>query len=72
MCYVQVNIMLKELPEDEFGPRINIREYSLLDNPLMSKKARIRIRHCFSLAGHMLDDPSDCIFLTFTGEGIYA
>jgi hypothetical protein len=25
--------MLKELPEEEFGPRIDIREYSILDNP---------------------------------------
>lgn len=30
--------MLKELPEDEFGPRINIREYSFLDNPSMPKQ----------------------------------
>ncbi len=25
--------MLKELPEEEFGPPIDIREYSFLDNP---------------------------------------
>ncbi|KAI4384192.1 hypothetical protein MLD38_002377 [Melastoma candidum] len=36
----EVNIMLKELPEVEFGPHINIREYSLLDNPSMSKKVK--------------------------------
>lgn len=36
----EVNIMLKELPEDEFGPQINIREYSLFDNPLMPKQVK--------------------------------
>lgn len=30
--------MLKELPEDEFGPGISIREYSFLDNPSMPKQ----------------------------------
>lgn len=30
---LQVNVMLKQLPEEEFGPGIDIREYSLLDNP---------------------------------------
>jgi len=25
--------MLKKLPEEEFGPEIGIREYSMLDNP---------------------------------------
>lgn len=30
--------MLKEFPEDEFGPGINIREYSFFDNPLMPKQ----------------------------------
>jgi hypothetical protein len=25
--------MLKELPKEEFGPGIDIREYSILDNP---------------------------------------
>lgn len=29
----EVNVMLKELPEEEFGPPIDIREYSFLDNP---------------------------------------
>ncbi|KAI6706882.1 hypothetical protein NL676_009844 [Syzygium grande] len=36
----EVNVMLKEMPEDEFGPGINIREYSLLDNPLMPKEVK--------------------------------
>ncbi|XP_031391448.1 arabinosyltransferase XEG113 isoform X1 [Punica granatum] len=36
----EINIMLKELPEDEFGPRIGIREYSFLDNPLMPKQVK--------------------------------
>lgn len=32
---LQVNVMLKELPEEEFGPGIDIREYSILDNPYL-------------------------------------
>ncbi|XP_056173867.1 arabinosyltransferase XEG113 isoform X2 [Syzygium oleosum] len=36
----EVNVMLKEMPEDEFGPGINIREYSLLDNTLMPKEVK--------------------------------
>ncbi|XP_048132085.1 arabinosyltransferase XEG113 isoform X2 [Rhodamnia argentea] len=36
----EVNVMLKEMPEDEFGPGINIREYSLLDNPSMPKQVK--------------------------------
>lgn len=30
---MQVNVMLKKLPEEDFGPEIDIREYSILDNP---------------------------------------
>lgn len=33
--------MLKAMPEEEFGPGINIREYSFLDNPLMPAKVWI-------------------------------
>ncbi|KAF3556970.1 hypothetical protein F2Q69_00011197 [Brassica cretica] len=36
----EVNIMLKELPEDEFGPGIGIREYSFLDNPALPKQVK--------------------------------
>ncbi|KAI4312866.1 hypothetical protein MLD38_037656 [Melastoma candidum] len=36
----EVNTMLKELPENEFGPSINLREYSLLDNPAMPKQVK--------------------------------
>ncbi|KAH7519149.1 hypothetical protein FEM48_Zijuj08G0005100 [Ziziphus jujuba var. spinosa] len=35
----EVNVMLKELPE-EYGPHINIREYSFFDNPLMPKEVK--------------------------------
>ncbi|KAJ7943988.1 arabinosyltransferase [Quillaja saponaria] len=45
----EVNIMLKELSEDEFGPRINIREYSLFDNPSMPtqvKESRLDVQLC--------------------------
>ncbi|CAN1804057.1 Arabinosyltransferase XEG113 [Linum perenne] len=34
----EVNVMLKELPEEEFGPGINIREYSFFENPSLPKK----------------------------------
>lgn len=33
--------MLKQLPEDEFGPPIGIREYSLFDNPSMPQKVHV-------------------------------
>lgn len=36
----EVNVMLKELPEDEFGPRINFREYSFFENPLLPKEVK--------------------------------
>ncbi|XP_027345551.1 arabinosyltransferase XEG113-like [Abrus precatorius] len=29
----EINVMLEKLPEEEFGPEIDIREYSILDNP---------------------------------------
>jgi hypothetical protein len=32
--------MLKELPEEEFGPRIDIREYSILDNPSLPSEVK--------------------------------
>lgn len=35
---MQVNVMLKEMPEEEFGPGINVREYSLFDNPSMPQQ----------------------------------
>ncbi|KAL3498037.1 hypothetical protein ACH5RR_040769 [Cinchona calisaya] len=36
----EVNVMLKDFPENEFGPPIRIREYSLFDNPSMPKKVK--------------------------------
>ncbi|KAK9277375.1 hypothetical protein L1049_006918 [Liquidambar formosana] len=36
----EVNVMLKEHPEEEFGPGINIREYSFFDNPYMPKQVK--------------------------------
>lgn len=36
----EVNVMLKEMPEEEFGPKINLREYSFLDNPSMPSKVK--------------------------------
>ncbi|KAJ7953290.1 arabinosyltransferase [Quillaja saponaria] len=45
----EVNVMLQKLPEDEFGPGINIREYSLFDNPSMLaqvKESRLDVHLC--------------------------
>ncbi|PIA51406.1 hypothetical protein AQUCO_01100317v1 [Aquilegia coerulea] len=36
----EVNVMLKELPEEEFGPKIDIREYSFLENPLLPNQVK--------------------------------
>lgn len=36
----EVNVILKDLPEEEFGPRIDIREYSFLDNPAMPREVK--------------------------------
>lgn len=36
----EVNIMLKDMPENEFGPPIRIREYSLFDHSLMPKEVK--------------------------------
>ncbi|GLT91371.1 hypothetical protein SLE2022_092620 [Rubroshorea leprosula] len=36
----EVNVMLKDLPAEEFGPAINIREYSFLDNPSLPKQVK--------------------------------
>ncbi|KAL5991448.1 hypothetical protein ACLOJK_012357 [Asimina triloba] len=37
---VQVNVMLKDLPADIYGPGIDIREYSFLENPLLPKRIK--------------------------------
>ncbi|KAF5460233.1 hypothetical protein F2P56_020116 [Juglans regia] len=36
----EVNVMLKEMPDEEFGPGIDIREYTFLDNPSMPKQVK--------------------------------
>ncbi|MCL7036145.1 hypothetical protein MKW94_028607 [Papaver nudicaule] len=36
----EVNIMLKEQSEETYGPKIDIREYSFLDNPLVPKQVK--------------------------------
>lgn len=36
----EVNVMLKELPEDEFGPQIDIKEYSFFDNPSLPRQVK--------------------------------
>lgn len=35
--HAQINVMLKDLPENEFGPQIEFREYSFLQNPSLPK-----------------------------------
>lgn len=45
----EVNVMLKKLPEEEFGPEIGIREYSMLDNPSLPpevKKSWLDVQLC--------------------------
>ncbi|XP_074264596.1 arabinosyltransferase XEG113-like isoform X2 [Silene latifolia] len=34
----EVNVMLKDMSEQEFGPNIDIKEYSFLDNPSLPKQ----------------------------------
>jgi len=34
----QVHVMLKDLPKEEFGPHIDFREYSFLENPSLPKE----------------------------------
>lgn len=36
----EVNVMLKEMPAEEFGPGIGLREYSFFDNPLMPTQVK--------------------------------
>nr|GMC74140.1 arabinosyltransferase XEG113 [Ipomoea batatas]GMC75384.1 arabinosyltransferase XEG113 [Ipomoea batatas] len=36
----EVNVMLREQPEEEFGHGISFREYSLFDNPLMPQEVK--------------------------------
>ncbi|XP_074283116.1 arabinosyltransferase XEG113-like [Silene latifolia] len=36
----EVNVMKKNLPEREFGPHIDIREYSFLDNPALPQEVK--------------------------------
>ncbi|KAJ8555268.1 hypothetical protein K7X08_012764 [Anisodus acutangulus] len=36
----EINVMLKEMPNVEFGPGISIREYSLFDNPSMPEEVK--------------------------------
>ncbi|KAL5708922.1 hypothetical protein ACHQM5_019665 [Ranunculus cassubicifolius] len=36
----EVNVMLKDLPEGEFGAKIDFREYSFLENPLLPKEVK--------------------------------
>ncbi|KAF8378946.1 hypothetical protein HHK36_028371 [Tetracentron sinense] len=36
----EVNVMLRELPKEEFGPGIHFREYSFFDNSLLPKQVK--------------------------------
>ncbi|MQL98019.1 hypothetical protein Taro_030727 [Colocasia esculenta] len=45
----EVNVMLKDLAEEEYGPKIDFREYSFLDNPLLPqqvKESRLEVQLC--------------------------
>lgn len=46
---LQVNVMLREQPEEEFGPGISFREYSLFDNPLMPQEVYFLSLHSFCM-----------------------
>ncbi|KAJ1434121.1 Nucleotide-diphospho-sugar transferase [Sesbania bispinosa] len=37
----EVNVMLNKLPEEEFGPEIDFREYSILDNPALPSEVKM-------------------------------
>ncbi|KAH9739592.1 Arabinosyltransferase [Citrus sinensis] len=44
-----VNVMLQQLPEDEYGPGIGFREYSFMDNPSVPKQvkeSRLEVQLC--------------------------
>ncbi|CAD6341781.1 unnamed protein product [Miscanthus lutarioriparius] len=36
----EVHVMLKDLPKEEFGPHIDFREYSFLENPSLPKEVK--------------------------------
>ncbi|OIT28358.1 PREDICTED: arabinosyltransferase XEG113 [Nicotiana attenuata] len=36
----EVNVMLKEMPNEEFGPGISIREYTVFENPSMPQEVK--------------------------------
>ncbi|KAL6839539.1 hypothetical protein ACP4OV_030809 [Aristida adscensionis] len=36
----EVHVMLKDLPEEEFGPHIDFREYSFFENPSLPKQVK--------------------------------
>ena len=41
--------MLKDLPEEEFGPRIDFREYTFLENPSLPKQVTLCCLQAFHL-----------------------
>lgn len=42
---LQVNVMLKKLPEEDFGPGIDFREYSIFDNPSLPAEVNNAMIH---------------------------
>eukprot|EP00268_Persea_americana_P045732 TRINITY_DN4680_c0_g1_i1.p1 TRINITY_DN4680_c0_g1~~TRINITY_DN4680_c0_g1_i1.p1 ORF type:complete len:642 (+),score=107.40 TRINITY_DN4680_c0_g1_i1:255-2180(+) len=51
----EVNFMLKQLSEQDFGPGIDFREYSFLDNPLlpkMVKESLLEVELCDERSAH--------------------
>lgn len=50
--------MLKQQPEEEFGPGINIREYSFLDNPSLPKQVNINITYISEFGKIEIEQPT--------------
>lgn len=55
----EVNVMLKELPEVEFGPGIDFREYSFFQNPRLPKQVKdsvLEVQLCDERSTRCLSD----------------
>lgn len=72
MHCLQVNVMLKELPEEEFGPQIDIKEYSFFENPSVPRQVNElhQITESLFLTCNLLETYS--LSLLVTGERFMA
>lgn len=69
--------MLKELPEEEFGPGIDIREYSILDNPSLplevnSCQSRQNLNQCILLSCYIFFFAEVMLGFLSSGEKVVA